>query len=97
MARAATYNPILPQLEKLTDAMREIAVARQASVAQVAVAWAIAKGAVPIIGVTQVRQVQDAAAATKLELSEQDIRTLEGLAEQSGVDTRGGWERAMVS
>lgn len=93
--RAATYNPVLSQLEKLTNAMREMGQAKGASVAQVAIAWAIAKGTLPIIGVTKVAQVQDAAAATRLALSEQEMQTLEALAAQAGVDTRGSWERPM--
>ena len=94
-ARAATYNPVLPQLEVLTRAMREIGQRQSASVAQVAIAWAIAKGTLPIIGVTQVAQVKDAAAALRLQLSAQEIHALDLLSTQAGVDTRGAWERAM--
>lgn len=93
--RAATYNAVLPQLVSLTDAMREIGRRQGASVAQVAIAWAIAKGTLPIIGVTQVAQVNDAAAATRLALSPHELHSLEALAAQTGVDTRGGWERSM--
>lgn len=93
--RAATYNAVLPQLGALTDAMRVIGERRGASVAQVAIAWAIAKGTLPIIGVTKVAQVHDAAAATRLTLSAQEIDTIETLAAQAGVDTRGSWEQPM--
>lgn len=93
--RAATYNPILPQLEQLTDAMRAIGASQNASVAQVAIAWAIAKGTLPIIGVTQVDQVHDAAAATQIKLSAQDMETIEALSTAAGVNTRGAWERSM--
>lgn len=93
--RGTTYNPVLPQLEQLTNAMREMGQEQNASVAQVAIAWAIAKGTLPIIGVTKVSQVQDAAAAQKLRLSAQQMETLEALAKQAGVDTRGAWERSM--
>lgn len=93
--RAATYNRVLPQLEQLTNAMRDIGAGMNASVAQVAIAWAIAKGTLPIIGVTKVAQVSDAAGATKLALSLQQMQTLEALAAQAGVNTRGEWERPM--
>lgn len=93
--RAATYNAVLPQLVRLTDAMRVIGQRQGASVAQVAIAWAIAKGTLPIIGVTQVAQVQDAAAAAQLTLAPGDIQAIEALAVQAGVDTRGAWERSM--
>jgi aryl-alcohol dehydrogenase-like predicted oxidoreductase len=94
-SRAATYNPVLPQLEKLTDAMREIGQGKGASVAQVAIAWAIAKGTLPIIGVTKVAQVQDAVAATQLTLTQQEMQTIEALSARAGVDTRGSWEQSM--
>jgi len=95
--RASTYNAVLPQLGALTAAMRAIGERRGASVAQVAIAWAIAKGTLPIIGVTQVAQVHDAAAATRLTLSAQEIDDIETLAAQAGVDTRGAWEQPMHS
>lgn len=93
--RAATYNAVLPQLGALTDEMRAIGERRGASVAQVAIAWAIAKGTLPIIGVTQVAQVRDAAAATRLTLSAEEIDTIEILGAQAGVDTRRAWEQPM--
>ncbi|PAW92308.1 aldo/keto reductase [Mucilaginibacter sp. MD40] len=94
--RAQTYNQVLPQLEELTDAMSAIGESKSASVAQIAMAWAVSKGTVPIIGVTKVPQVEEAAAAAKISLSEQEIAQLETLAAKAGVDTRGSWEEAMV-
>ena len=52
--RGAVYNPMLPQLEKLNACLKEIADAHGAAAAQVPVAWAIANGTLPIIGVTKV-------------------------------------------
>lgn len=90
--RAETYNKVLPQLQKLTDAMAAIGKPQGASAAQVAIAWAIAKGALPLIGATKVHHVTDAAQAAKLRLTADEISTLERLAKETGVDTRGGWE-----
>ena len=59
-ARGQVYNPVLPQLEKLNSAMKDIADSHNVGVAQLPVAWAIAKGTVPILGVTKVRHVEDA-------------------------------------
>lgn len=42
--RAAVYNGVLPRLRALTDRMGAVGVDRGASAADVAVAWAIAKG-----------------------------------------------------
>jgi aryl-alcohol dehydrogenase-like predicted oxidoreductase len=94
--RANTYNKVLPQLENLTNAMQEIGGKKNASVAQVAIAWAIAKSTLPIIGVTKTSQIEDALNATKLILTNQEIEKIETLAAKTGVDTRGAWEKSMV-
>ncbi len=94
-SRAETYNKILPQLQALTDAMKAIGEAKGASVAQVAIAWAISKGTLPIIGATKVHHVSDAAKATTLHLSEEEMAQIEKLSVETGVDTRGFWENSM--
>lgn len=94
--RGKTYNNVLPQLEELTNAMKEIGQSRNASVAQIAIAWAIEKNTLPIIGITKVAQVQDAVAAAKISLTQDEILTIEKLAAQTGVDTKGAWEKPMV-
>jgi myo-inositol catabolism protein IolS len=94
--RGDTYNPMLPQIEKLVAAMRTVGDRYGISPAQVALAWAIAKGTTPIIGVTKVTQVQEAAQAASIVLTEEEIRTLEASAKSSGVDTRGSWEMPMI-
>lgn len=94
--RAKSYNEILPYLETLTLKMKDIGASKNATVAQVAIAWAIAKNTLPIIGVTKVSQVEDAAKATHITLTEEEIEQLETLALQTGVDTRGSWENPMT-
>lgn len=94
--RAETYNSVLPQLEALTGAMKAIGATRHASVAQVAIAWAIAKGTLPLIGATKVHHVLDAAGAADIQLSASEIAQLEHLAKETGVDTRGSWENPMI-
>lgn len=93
--RGNTYNSVLPQLEALTDAMRDIGEQKNASVAQIAIAWAIAKGTLPIIGVSKPAQAEDAAHAATLSLSDEEVALLEKLAAETGVDTRGAWENEM--
>lgn len=94
--RGQTYNPLMPQIDKLVAAMRPIAEAHGVNVAQIPVAWAIAKGTTPIIGVTSPAQVSDAAAAAACKLTVGEMATLEEAARETGVNTRGGWERPMV-
>ncbi|EEW1704945.1 hypothetical protein D9E08_16410 [Escherichia coli] len=50
--RAESYNAVLPQIERLTAAMKKMGAERNASVAQIAIAWAIAKGTLPLVGAT---------------------------------------------
>lgn len=94
--RGDTYNKILPALEGLTNAMRDMAQAKNASVAQIAIAWAIAKSTVPLIGVTKPHQVADAACAKAIALTAEEVFILERLAEGAAVDTRGSWENKMA-
>lgn len=95
-ARANTYNKVLPQVEELTDIMKEIGSSKNASVAQVAIAWAIAKNTLPIIGITKTSQIEDALNATKIILTIQEIEKIESLAAKAGVDTQGAWEKSMI-
>lgn len=66
-----------------------------ASCSQIGVAWAIAKGTMPIIGATKERHVIEAAEAAKIQLTTEEVARLEQLADATGIDTRGGWEHLM--
>ena len=93
--RGAVYNPMLPQLEKLNTGLKEIADKHGVAVAQLPVAWAIAKGTLPIIGVTKVYQVEDAAKAAALELSDNEIDAMERLAGETPLNVIRYWEKEM--
>lgn len=93
--RAKVYNPMLPQLERLNAALRETAQRHGVAPAQIPVAWAIAKGTLPIIGVTQVSQVEDAARAALVALSDEEIKALEALGNEAGVNVIRYWEKEM--
>ena len=90
--RGTAYNKVLPQLEKLTNTMAEMGKAKGVSAAQVALAWAIHKGTLPILGATKVHHITDTAKAAQIVLTDEQAATLEQLAKDMGVDTRGGWE-----
>jgi aryl-alcohol dehydrogenase-like predicted oxidoreductase len=94
-SRAAAYNGVLPQLRTLTDRMAAIGEDRGASAADVATAWAIAKGTTPIIGVTKPGYVDGLVRAHGIELADEEIAELETLADAADVDTRGSWEQDM--
>lgn len=94
-ARAEAYNPILGQMDPLIGKLREVGEAHGVSAAQVATAWAIAKGTVPIVGVTKVSQVEDAADAASLALSGAEVSELEDLASTVDVSVIRFWEKEM--
>lgn len=95
-ARAASYNQHLPKIEVLTQVLKEVAEQYNASIAQIATAWAIAKGTLPIIGVTTVAQVDDAAQAVQIELNKADMDKIEASAEKLGISTIREWETTVV-
>ena len=93
--RAEAYNPHLKELTALIDELNIIGTRFDASPAQVATAWAIAKGTLPIIGVTKVRQVEEAAKAAQIVLTADEISRLERLGDETGVHTLREWEKEM--
>jgi aryl-alcohol dehydrogenase-like predicted oxidoreductase len=93
--RGKKYNPVLPQLEALTKEMTAIGKKYDASCSQIGIAWAIAKGTLPIIGATKERHVIEAAEIAKIQLTAEEVARLDQLADATGVDTRGGWEHSM--
>ena len=75
--------------------MKEIADRHGVSAAQLPIAWAVAKGTLPIIGVTKVYQVEDAAGAAALKLSAEEIEIMERLAGQTPLNVIRYWEKEM--
>lgn len=94
-ARAEKYNPMLSEIEKLVIAIKSVAQSHNASVAQIATAWAINKGIVPIIGVTRVAQVEDAATIAKIQLTDDEINAIENVADKLNISTIREWEKDM--
>lgn len=93
--RAQVYNNKLPQLTNLINELKEVGTKHNLSVAQTAMAWAVAKGTRPIIGVTKTNQVDDAATVAQTQLNSDEIAHLEKVADATGVNTIGSWEQNM--
>ncbi len=93
--RAKAYHNILPKLEPLLQQMEEMGKAKGASVAQIATAWAISKKTLPIIGVTNIKHVEDAAKSCQIHLDAAETEALEALANKAEVNTTRYWEKAM--
>lgn len=94
--RGDAYNPHLKGLTTLIEELKHIGKKYNASPAQITTAWAIAKGTLPIIGVTKVKQVEEAAAAAQVELTAEEITCLEKLGDETGVHTLREWEKEMI-
>ncbi|WP_339272618.1 aldo/keto reductase [Paenibacillus sp. FSL W8-0426] len=94
--RGEAFNiETLRKLQHLIDVMGEIGDKYNVGPATTAMAWAIAKGTVPIIGVTKEAQIDDALAAVHLTLERKDIQDLEQAAMETGISVRGAWEKSM--
>lgn len=85
----------LEKLAPLFSEQKRLAKKYNVGEAIIPIAWAIAKGTIPIIGVTKVEQVVDAELASNIELSAEEIENLEKIAKATGVFVKGGWEGSM--
>ena len=94
-ARAQTYNPILDKLAVLNAELKRLAQKYGVAPAQIPVAWAIAKGALPIIGVTKESHVLDAVKAAGVTLAAEDVCGLEKLADSLRLNVIRFWEKEM--
>ena len=93
--RAATYNPLLGRLEILNSAMKKLADKYHVPVARIPIAWAIAKGTLPIVGVTKESQVLDAAGAADIALTAEETAELEKVADSLELNVIRFWEKEM--
>jgi len=91
----AFHSEVLLKLTPLIGTMEKIGKEYEVDPAQIAIAWAIAKGTVPIIGVTKSKHIEEAIAAIDIELTEQEMKELETAAKETGVGIRGAWEKSM--
>ena len=94
-ARAATYNPVLNKLEILNTELKKLADQYGVGMAQIPVAWAIAKGTLPIIGVTKENQVLDAVKAANITLTDEETASLEKVADSLELNVIRFWEKEM--
>ena len=75
--------------------MKNIADAHGVSVAQIGTAYAIAKGILPILGVTKMYQVEEAVKTVEIVLTDEEVASLEAAADRSGVESVQFWESKM--
>ena len=94
-ARAEAYNPVLDKIEVLNAKLKELADKYNVEIAQIPIAWAIAKGTLPIIGVTKTKHVEDAVKAANIVLSPEETAELEKLADSLEINAIRFWEKEM--
>ena len=94
-ARAETYNPVLDRLEILNAELKKLAEKYNVGTAQIPVSWAIAKGTLPIIGVTKENQVEDAVKACNVYLTADEVAELERVADSLKLNVIRFWEKEM--
>lgn len=91
--RAKAFPPeTLKKLEPLTKAMKNVGERYGADLAQIAIAWAMAKGTVPIIGATKISNVESLIKVDSIALEREEIEYLEETAKKTGVSVKAGWE-----
>ena len=59
---------------------------------QIAIAWGVSKGIIPIVGINKPRHVEPLAKGLNLELADEEISRLEELALATGIKQKGTWE-----
>ncbi len=94
-ARAEAYNPVLDKIEVLNAKLKELADKYNVEIAQIPIAWAIAKGTLPIIGVTKTKHVEDAVRAANITLTPEETAELEKLADSLEINAIRFWEKEM--
>ena len=94
-ARAETYNPVLDKLGVLNAELKKLADKYYVGPAQIPVAWAIAKGTLPIIGVTKTGHVLDAVKAANVTLTAEETAELERVADSLELNVIRFWEKEM--
>ncbi len=71
------YDAMADKDARIIERVAEIADRRGVSMTEVSLAWLIAKGAVPVVGMTKPHHVDGAAAACDLELTDEELVYLE--------------------
>jgi len=93
--RAMAYGDSLDKIEELNNVLGEVAANHEVNIAQIPVAWAIAKGTLPIVGATKKHHVSDAFKACEITLSKDEIDMIEKAGDEVNVNTIRFWEKEM--
>lgn len=78
--------------DALINYIRELGGKYDIDPSQIAIAWGVSKGIIPIVGINKPRHVEPLAKGLNLELTGDEISHLEELALASGIKQKGTWE-----
>ena len=80
------------KIEELLNMMKALADKYGIDRSQIPVLWAIAKGAIPIIGITKPAYAEKLAEALKVTRSDEEVSRLTDEAKRTGIRQQGSWE-----
>ena len=80
------------KIEGLLGMMKEIADKHGIDKSQIPILWSIAKGAVPIVGITKPSYAKKMSEALKVNLTDEEIDILTEEARRTGIRQQGPWE-----
>lgn len=86
----------IEKLSVLTDKMSELAQKYNTDIAGIAVAHARFKEMTPIIGVTDAKHTESLAKSLNVNISDDEAKILEKLADETGVSVKAAWEKALA-
>ena len=92
MRRLAFPKSKFRKIESLLKLMEQTALKYNIDKSQIPVLWVIAKGAVPIIGITKPAYAERLAEALQVDLTPEEIEQLTAEAAATGIRQQGSWE-----
>lgn len=92
MRRLAFPKSKFRKIESLLKLMEQTALKYNIDKSQIPVLWVIAKGAVPIIGITKPVYAERLAEALQVDLTPEEIEQLTSVAAATGIRQQGSWE-----
>ena len=92
MRRLASPKSKFRKIESLLKLMEQTALKYNIDKSQIPVLWVIAKGAVPIIGITKPVYAERLAEALQVDLTPEEIEQLTSEAAATGIRQQGSWE-----
>lgn len=92
MRRLAFPKSKFRKIESLLKLMEQTALKYNIDKSQIPVIWVIAKGAVPIIGITKPVYAERLAEALQVDLTPEEIEQLTSVAAATGIRQQGSWE-----